>query len=215
MLHSSELSGGERGRISLAKLMLSPANFLILDEPTNHLDIQSKEILEDAIKNYTGTVFYVSHDRFFINKTATRIIELRNKVLTNFKGNYDFYEANRDKLYDLQNKNNENADNNASTTKEGFSIVSTSDYAKENTSSKEEYLKSKASYAEQRKKENALKKVEKNIEETETRISEIDEEMNKPENATNVALLMELQKEKDELDVKLNELYEKWEEVQS
>ena len=121
----------------------------------------------------------------------------------------------QDKLYDLQNKNNENADNNASTTKEGFSIVSTSDYAKENTSSKEEYLKSKASYAEQRKKENALKKVEKNIEETETRISEIDEEMNKPENATNVALLMELQKEKDELDVKLNELYEKWEEVQS
>lgn len=211
----SELSGGERGRISLAKLMLSPANFLILDEPTNHLDIQSKEILEDAIKNYTGTVFYVSHDRFFINKTATRIIELRNKVLTNFKGNYDFYEANRDKLYDLQNKDNENADNNASTTREGFSIVSTSEYAKENTSSKEEYLKSKASYAEQRKKENALKKLEKNIEETENRISEIDEEMNKPENSTNVALLMELQKEKDELDVKLNELYEKWEELQA
>ena len=87
----SALSGGERGRVSLAKLMLSEANFLILDEPTNHLDITSKEILEEALNNYEGTVLYVSHDRYFINKTATRILELTNQRLVNYIGNYDYY----------------------------------------------------------------------------------------------------------------------------
>ena len=94
-----DLSGGERGRLSLAKLMLSPANFLILDEPTNHLDIPSKEILEDALKSYTGTIFFVSHDRYFINRAATRIIELRDKVLTNYQGDYRYYEENKDRLF--------------------------------------------------------------------------------------------------------------------
>ena len=92
------LSGGERGRISLAKLMLSNANFLILDEPTNHLDIVSKEILEQALKDYTGTILYVSHDRYFINQTATRILELTNQTLVNYIGNYDYYLEKKEEL---------------------------------------------------------------------------------------------------------------------
>ena len=94
----SDLSGGERGRVSLAKLMLSNANFLILDEPTNHLDIMSKEILESALNRYTGTVLYVSHDRYFINKTASRIMELSANTVTNYIGNYDYYLEKRDIL---------------------------------------------------------------------------------------------------------------------
>ena len=212
----SELSGGERGRLSLAKLMLSPANFLILDEPTNHLDIPSKEILEDALSGYTGTILTVSHDRYFINKVATGIIELRNKVLTVYKGNYDFYEENRDRMYELQNKDNENADNGLNVTRQGFSVVSTEDYAKENKkSSREEYENSKAEYARQRKLANDLKKVESGIERCETRISEIDEEMNRPENGSNVALLTELTAEREQLDAELLDLYEKWEALQS
>ena len=211
----SELSGGERGRLSLAKLMLSPANFLILDEPTNHLDIPSKEILEDALKDYTGTILTVSHDRYFINKIATGIIELRNKVLTKYKGNYDYYEENRDRIYDLQNADNENADTGINVTRQGFSVVSTEDYAKENKkSSKEDYENSKAEYARQRKTANDLKKVEAGIERCETRIAEIDEKMNLPENISNAALLTELSTEREALDTELLELYERWEALQ-
>lgn len=97
----SEISGGERGRVSLAKLMLSRANFLILDEPTNHLDIFSKEILESALCDYTGTVLYVSHDRYFINQTATRILELKDTRLINYIGNYDYYLEKRETLQAL------------------------------------------------------------------------------------------------------------------
>ena len=89
--HIGDLSGGERGRVSLAKLMLGNANFLILDEPTNHLDIASKEILEDALNNYDGTVLYVSHDRYFINRTAHRILDLTAQRFMNYIGNYDYY----------------------------------------------------------------------------------------------------------------------------
>ena len=210
------LSGGERSRLAMIRLLLEPVNMLILDEPTNHLDIPSKEILEDALSNYTGTILTVSHDRYFINKIATRILELRNKVITNYKGNYDFYEENRDRIYELQNADNENADNRETVTKQGFSIVSTEEYAKENKkSSKEEYESSKAEYARQRKLASDLKKVEGAIERAENRIAEIDEEMSLPENGTNAELLGRLTEEREALDAELMELKERWEEIQS
>ena len=195
-----DLSGGERGRLSLAKLMLSPANLLILDEPTNHLDIPSKEILESALRDYTGTVFYVSHDRYFINKTATRILELREKVLTNYKGNYDYYEEKREhsELSDAS----------------GVSTASSSESSGK-SEARLEYEAKKASYAEERKRANALKRVESAIEKTEAEISELEETMNDPANGTNVSLLLETSKKKEEAEAKLEELYTEWEELQS
>ncbi len=197
-----DLSGGERGRLSLAKLMLSPANFLILDEPTNHLDIPSKEILEDALKDYTGTVLYVSHDRYFINKTATRILELREKVLTNYNGNYDYFEEKRDELFNLQHS--DVAIENTETESEG----------KVKSAGRLEYEEKKASYAEQRKRENAIKRVEKAIEQTEAELSEIDTQINDPANGTNVELLLELSEKKEVAEIKLEELYTEWDELQ-
>ena len=209
-----DLSGGERGRVSLAKLMLSPANLLLLDEPTNHLDIPSKEILEDAIRNYTGTVLYVSHDRYFINQTATRILELRNKVLTSYPGNYDEFEENREKLYQLQNSDNPYADTNQSVTKNGFSIVSTESYAKETGGgSKEEYLARKEAYAAERKRASDLRKLEKQIAAAEEELEEIDREMNLPENGTNVELLTKLTTRQQELEEQLLAWYEQLEEL--
>ncbi len=201
-----DLSGGERGRLSLAKLMLSPANLLILDEPTNHLDIPSKEILESALRDYTGTVFYVSHDRYFINKTATRILELREKVLTNYKGNYDYYEEKRDELFRVQHGE----------LSDGANIsVSTSSETSGKSEARLEYEAKKASYAEERKRANALKRVETAIEKTEAEIAEMEETMNDPANGTNVSLLLETSKKKEEAEAKLEELYTEWEELQS
>lgn len=198
-----DLSGGERGRVSLAKLMLSSANFLILDEPTNHLDITSKEILENAIRNYTGTVLYVSHDRYFINQTATRIIELRDKQLTSYIGNYDYYETHRTYSTDLGSP---------------FTPISGVSDAPAQTApavsqAKLSWQESKAEAARQRKKANDLKKLEASIEELENRIAEIDEQFLLPENATNVGLLNDLTKQRNEADTELNELYTKWEEL--
>lgn len=187
-----DLSGGERGRVSLAKLMLSPANFLILDEPTNHLDIQSKEILEEAIRNYTGTVLVVSHDRYFINSVSSRIIELKDNRLYSFIGNYDYYETHKDIVYGTV----EQADTSQP------SPVS---------SSKEEYLKNKEEQARIRKLANDLKRTENKIEELEKTISDIDNEINNPENATNSFKLGELAKKREEADAELMTLYEKWE----
>ncbi len=198
-----DLSGGERGRLSLAKLMLSPANFLILDEPTNHLDIPSKEILEDAIESYSGTILYVSHDRYFINKTATRILELRENVLTNYKGNYSYYEENRDRLFLLQNGGSD-----GSTAAEETSA----DAGK--SSGRLEYESKKNEYAKQRKIANDLKKTEKQIAETEAEIEKTDAELSDPANGTNASLLMELSQKKEELEEKLLELYSHWEELQ-
>lgn len=204
-----ELSGGERGRLSLAKLMLSPANLLLLDEPTNHLDIQSKEILEDAIRNYTGTVLVVTHDRYFINRTATRILELRHKVLTSFRGDYTYYEENRDRLFQLQNGDNPNADTNQAVTRNGFSIVSTEAYAKENSGgSREEYLQRKEAYAAERKRQSDIRKLEKQIGEAEEELDGIDQEMNLPENGTNVPLLTKLSSRQQELEEQLLMWYE-------
>ena len=188
------LSGGEKGRVSLAKLMLSEANFLILDEPTNHLDITSKEILEEALSNYKGTVLYVSHDRYFINKTATRILDLTNQKLVNYIGNYDYYLEKKEELTQIY----------APDIQEEAVETKTS-------AVKLDWKQQKEEQARLRKKENDLKKTEAMIEELETRDSEIDEEMAKPEVATNVAECVRLSKEKAEIAQKLEELYEKWE----
>jgi ATP-binding cassette subfamily F protein 3 len=201
-----DLSGGERGRVSLAKLMLSSANFLILDEPTNHLDITSKEILENALRNYTGTVLYVSHDRYFINQTATRILELKNGTVTNYIGNYDYYESHREL--------------SCQTSSSPFSPISKAGEAtakdkavKPESQAKLTWKENKEKAARQRKKENDLKKLEANIQDLETELSEIDEQFMLPENATNVGLLNELTKKRDDVQKNLDLLYEQWEEL--
>nr|WP_308778948.1 ABC-F type ribosomal protection protein [uncultured Blautia sp.] len=192
----SALSGGERGRVSLAKLMLSQANFLILDEPTNHLDITSKEILEEALNNYEGTVLYVSHDRYFINKTATRILDLTNHKLVNYIGNYDYYLEKKEELTNV------------------YAPEEKSEAPAETVSAnKLDWKQQKEEQARLRKRENELKKTEKAIEKLEQRDSEIDEEMTKPEIATNVAECVRLSKEKAEIAEKLETLYDKWEEL--
>lgn len=200
----SDLSGGERGRVSLAKLMLSPANFLILDEPTNHLDIQSKEILEDALKNYTGTVLTVSHDRYFVNSISTKIIELKDKQLYPFIGNYDYYESHKDIVYGASKNNNPS-----------FSAVSptSNENNKTSNSSKEDYLRNKEEQAKQRKIQNTLKKLEEKISELEAKIEIINEQINDPANATNSHKLGELSAEHEKLDSELMETYEQYYEL--
>ena len=192
-----DLSGGERGRVSLAKLMLSEANFLILDEPTNHLDIASKEILEEALNSYTGTVLYVSHDRYFINQTATRILDLTNQSVVNYIGDYDYYLEKKEEL----------------TEKYAPSTAETTTEAKEETPSegKLTWQQQKEEQARKRKQENELKKVEKRIEELETRDKEIDDTLVLPDVCTNVGRCAELSREKDKIQQELEELYEKWE----
>ena len=193
----SALSGGERGRVSLAKLMLSEANFLILDEPTNHLDIASKEILEEALNSYTGTVLYVSHDRYFINQTATRILDLTNQSVINYIGDYDYYLEKKEEL----------------TEKYAPSAAETSVESKEEAPSegKLTWQQQKEEQARKRKQENELKKVEKRIEELETRDKEIDDTLVLPDVCTNVGRCAELSREKDKIQQELEELYEKWE----
>lgn len=194
-----ELSGGEKGRVSLAKLMLSNANLLILDEPTNHLDITSKEILENALNSYTGTVLYVSHDRYFINSTATRIIELTANTLVNYIGNYDYYLEKKDIL-------------TAAVIKESVSPTD-SDNTSVSSNTKEQWLSSKEEQARLKKLKNNLARVEEQISSIEERLKEIDEEYMNPDIGSNTGRLMELHKEKEELDDKLNNLYEQWEEI--
>lgn len=196
-----DLSGGERGRVSLAKLMLSPANFLILDEPTNHLDIQSKSILEDAIRSYTGTVLVVSHDRYFINRIATRILELKDQKLYSFIGNYEYYDSHKEQVYTVA----------AAVVPE--SADSVPDTTAPISSAKDDYRKQKEEQARIRKKENDIKKTEQQIEQIEAEISEIDQEFEKPEIATNSAKLGELSKKREELSSKLSALYEAWEDL--
>lgn len=205
------LSGGERGRVSLAKLMLSEANFLILDEPTNHLDIISKEILEDALNAYTGTVLYVSHDRYFINKTATRILDLNHKVLTNYLGNYEYYLEKKDEQLALIEATQATGSMQPSSGSKDSSTVKVADGNA--SESKLDWKAQKELQAAQRKKENDLKKCEDRIEQLETRNAEIDELMASPEICTNVAKLQELNKEKEENDTTLASLYEQWEKL--
>jgi ATP-binding cassette subfamily F protein 3 len=188
-----DLSGGERGRVSLAKLMLSNANFLILDEPTNHLDITSKEILENALKNYTGTILYVSHDRYFINQTATRILDLTPNGITSYIGNYDYYIEQQ--------------------------LVSTSKVeeqekiVKEDTENKKDWKRSKEEQAKERKRQNDIKKIEDRIAELEQLLSDLDAQMTLPEHATNAEKLTELSLKQAETNEELEQLYERWEEL--
>ena len=194
-----DLSGGERGRVSLAKLMLSEANFLILDEPTNHLDITSKEILESALNQYTGTVFFVSHDRYFINQTATRILDLTGKTVINYIGNYDYYLEKREEQTALH----VTAGQAEARVPEKTSAV------------KMDWEQQKKEQARIRKQENAIKKVEADIEAKEQAIAEIDEKLADPEIATNSAKLNELGSLRAKEQEALEELYEQWETLSS
>lgn len=187
-----DLSGGERGRVSLAKLMLSNANFLILDEPTNHLDITSKEILENALNSYTGTVLFVSHDRYFINSTATRIIELANKTVVNYIGNYDYY---------LEKK--------------GYTRSKTNNTSKSSSSaiSKLNWQEEKVKQAQQKKIKNEIKRTEERMALIEAEIEELDNMYADPAISSDTAKLMEIHTRKEALSKELDELYDKWGEL--
>ncbi len=191
-----DLSGGERGRVSLAKLMLSEANFLILDEPTNHLDITSKEILEQALLNYTGTVLYVSHDRYFINKTATRILDLTGQTLINYIGNYDYYLEKKEHLTSLH-----------------VTAASEAERAPAESDTKLDWKQQKEEQARLRKRQNAFKKVEEEILALETRNEEIDSQLAEESVYSDVAKLMEFNREKEEIAARLETLYAQWEEL--
>ncbi len=199
----SDLSGGERGRVSLAKLVLSNANFLILDEPTNHLDIMSKEILEDALNGYEGTILYVSHDRYFINRTAHRILDLTEGQFVSYVGNYDYYLEKHDTVMAAIEAN---APQNADADSAVAAKATESEVKLDWKAQKEEQ-------ARLRKKENDLKKCEEKIAELEARISEIDTEMSDPTIGTQVAKLQELSKEQAACQEQLEKLYEQWEEL--
>lgn len=187
----SDLSGGERGRVSLAKLMLSKSNLLILDEPTNHLDMDSKQMLEEALNEYDGTLLYVSHDRYFVNRTANMILELSDGKLIKYLGNYDDYIAKKEQLYGTQTE-------------------SVSLGASEETAAKLDYKEQKRIEAEKRKLQNKISKIEEEIEALESEKAAIEEEFLKPENMTNSAKLNELTAKQKEIDSRLEELYDEW-----
>lgn len=188
------LSGGEKGRVSLCKLMLSDANFLILDEPTNHLDMESKDILERALNDYDGTLLFVSHDRYFVNKVATKVLELTDNGVNEYLGNYDYYIEKKDVVKDKYTFTNKNNSNNKE-------------------KSKEDWKKQKELAAKKNKLKREFEKVEKGIEELEDKLSIVDSELANPEFATNSAKLNELMASKESINTKLEPLYTRWEEL--
>ena len=190
----SDLSGGEKGRVSLAKLMLSESNFLLLDEPTNHLDIESKEILENVLRSYKGTLFFVSHDRYFINETATRVLELTGKKLVNYIGNYDYYLEKREVLQPIVDGINDSDTDNQKISE-----------------TKEDWLKQKSMDADRRKHQKEVEKTENEIALLEDKKSKLTDQMNNPDIASNSAKLNELAKEIEDIDNSLSVLMEKWE----
>jgi len=195
----SSLSGGERARVSLAKLMLSKANLLILDEPTNHLDIVSKEILENAIRLFEGTVLFVSHDRYFINQTATGILNLKDQKLLKYIGNYDYYIEKR-----------------ADVEKAAFSETKNEKVeTTEETSSKKQWQADKEEQARLKKQKRLLEKCENDIADFEAKLEAVNNEFLKPEVQTDLPKLLSLQKEKEEYEAKLADLYDTWEELAS
>ena len=227
-----DLSGGEKGRVSLAKLMLSKANFLILDEPTNHLDLVSKDVLENALNSYEGTVLYVSHDRYFINRTASRILSLTQKVLLNypgnnsekapdrFIGNYDFY---LEKSAQVENALLQDAYRDGQGVfAQGSAVAAVPGTPKAGavgvtspapSSEKQNWAQQKEEQARMRKAANDLRKCEEKIASAEEEIASIDEQMALPENYSNAGKLAELNSRKEALEEELAELYEKWEEL--
>ena len=203
-----DLSGGERGRVSLAKLMLSDANFLLLDEPTNHLDITSKEILESALNRYTGTVLYVSHDRYFINRTATRILDLTGQSFVNYIGNYDYYLEKKEDVEGafFAGRGSEapkTASGSPADAGTGASSGTAASSSASDTGAKLDWKAQKEEQARIRKRQNELKKTEDAIHQLETRDSEINELLALEEVYTDVSRLMELNKEKDSISEKL------------
>ena len=232
-----DLSGGEKGRVSLAKLMLSEANLLILDEPTNHLDIVSKDVLENALNSYEGTVLYVSHDRYFMNRTASRILSLTDRVMLNYPGsrsdepapdcyigNYDYYLEKSAQVENVLKADERKRIAEASGQPASYVQTSSSAAAQAGSNPEEaptakaaggslDYRKQKEEQARLRKQQNDLKKCESEISSLEERNTAIDEEMARPENCTDLAKLSKLQKEKSANEDRLAELYEKWEEL--
>lgn len=210
----SELSGGERGRLSLAKLMLSKANFLILDEPTNHLDIQSREILEDAVCAYTGTVLCVSHDRWFINRIATRVIDLTGRILISYPGNYDYYLEKHEELTrrfvssDTHTSGGVIQSSNASHLSMAAPVSSS-----EGSAGKTDWEKKKKEQALARKKESRLSELEKKISACEARSAEIDDLLTREEVFTDLEQITKLAKEKEQVEKKLETLYDQWAEL--
>ena len=197
----SALSGGEKGRLSLAKIMLSKANFLILDEPTNHLDMLSKEILENAINSYEGTVLYVSHDRYFINKTATTVLELTPDGFVKYMGNYDYY---------IEKKTLKEREEQLFGTKE-----ETENTSSETNDVKADWQSRKEQQAEERRIKNKIAKTEREIEEAENKIASLEEELSKPEVATDAVKAAEIFEEKTKIEEHLEELMVQWEELQT
>ncbi len=193
-----DLSGGERGRVSLAKLMLSRSNFLLLDEPTNHLDIAGKEVLEEALRAYKGTLLYVSHDRYFVNRTATRILDLTHETLLSYEGNYDEYLEARERREAVA----------------GIASASDAPPSSTETESKQNWKNQKEAQAQKRKHQNRVSRLEKDIAVTEERIAQIETEMSLPDNCTNSLLLNTLTKEKDALEEHLLALMTEWDELQ-
>ncbi len=192
------LSGGERGRVSLAKLMLSEANFLLLDEPTNHLDMYSREVLEDTLRGYQGTVFFVSHDRYFINRVATRILELTDRIFIPYLGNYDYYLEKREEL---------------SRVYLGKDSVEGNPDVKAPTAASMDWKAQKEELAAKRKRENDLKKTENEIADLEDKIRRTNEEINLPENSADHQKLLDLTGQLEQMQTRLDALYEKWEEL--
>ena len=191
----SVLSGGEKGRLSLAKLMLSPCNFLILDEPTNHLDITSREILEEALSRYEGTLLFVSHDRYFINRLAGRILELEGRTLTEYPGNYDYYLEKKAQM------------------REAAVSGGPDPRAAAETDAAREWRNKKEADAQRRKKENEIRRTEEAIEQAEAALKVLETQMASPDVAVDPVRLIALDKEAGDLRARLEELYGKWEEL--
>ena len=210
-----DLSGGEKGRVSLAKLMLSEANFLILDEPTNHLDITSKEILEQALNDYTGTVLYVSHDRYFINQTAGRILELANQTFVNYIGNYDYYLEKKEGLPPAGTADAKGASKGSYFhAQKAGPAESEAAALSQASASKQSWLEQKEVQARERKRKNELRKTEEQISLLEKRCQEIDELMTHEDVYSNSVKCQELAEEKALHSARLEELYDLWAELE-